>query len=71
MANENPAWIDNNKILHFIVINSLKMSPAKKKGDASADDVEAKINEIITDGIAGKDAKMEVDYSETTDQKVR
>ena len=46
------------------------MSPAKKKGDASADDVEAKINEIITDGIAGKDAKMEVDYSETTDQKV-
>ena len=56
--------------MHFIVINSLKMSPAKKKGDASADDVEAKINEIITDGIAGKDAKMEVDYSETTDQKV-
>ena len=58
--------------MHFILSNTncLKMSPAKKKGDASADDVEAKINEIITDGIAGKDAKMEVDYSETTDQKV-
>ena len=49
------------------------MSPTKKKGgDASAADVEQKINEIITDGIALStvDGKMEVDYSETTNEKV-
>ena len=74
MANENPALNDNNKILHFIVqINCLKMSPTKKKGaDAKSADVESKINEIITDGLAlsNTDGKMEVDYSETTDEKV-
>ena len=48
------------------------MSPAKKKGaDATAEDVESKINEIITDGVASNAVKMEVDYSETTDKKVR
>ena len=59
--------------MHFIVLNCLKMSPTKKKGgDASAADVEQKINEIITDGIALStvDGKMEVDYSETTNEKV-
>ena len=50
------------------------MSPTKKKGgDAKSADVESKINEIITDGLAlsNTDGKMEVDYSETTNEKVR
>ena len=55
-------------------LNCLKMSPTKKKGgDATSADVESKINEIITDGLAlsNTDGKMEVDYSETTNEKVR
>ena len=75
VANQNPASSNNNKILHFIVnCDSLKMSPTKKKGpDAKSADVESKINEIITDGLAlsNTDGKMEVDYSETTNEKVR
>ena len=55
-------------------LNCPKMSPTKKKGvDAKSTDVESKINEIITDGLAlsNTDGKMEVDYSETTNEKVR
>lgn len=39
-----------------------------KKGEASAEDVEARINDIMMEG--GKVIKMEVDYSETVAKKV-
>lgn len=37
---------------------------------ANNDDIEAKINEIIIEGAAAPNVKMEVDYSEVTDKKI-
>ncbi len=43
----------------------------KKKGEASQEDIEAKISEIIVEGPGGSgQVKMEVDYSETTAKKI-
>jgi hypothetical protein len=57
----------------FSSFNSVQMSPKDKKSLKGTKDVdvEAKINEIIIDGApSGAGVKMEVDYSETTDEKV-